>query len=152
MGIWMLGTPAAGVSFGFHGLRWRLVLKGCWGFPLSFPLIIHRSEAAVAHALSCGPASDSRCTVRVTVRPGGFPEHRQLRTSLCQVFVDGGWRPDFLSSIRTCSVISRCLHLCFRMDHHDWQRGRSRGHRRYEDDEGKKTVKQLWNMPELLSP
>uniref|UniRef100_A0A3B4VQI9 Anion exchange protein n=1 Tax=Seriola dumerili TaxID=41447 RepID=A0A3B4VQI9_SERDU len=31
--------------------------------------------------------------------------------------------------------MQRILHLDSRMDHHDWQRGRSRGHRHYDDDD-----------------
>lgn len=39
--VGVLGIPPVAVSFGFHGLSCSLVLKGCWGFPLSFPLVIH---------------------------------------------------------------------------------------------------------------
>lgn len=36
--------------------------------------------------------------------------------------------------------IKESVNFCSRMDHHDWQRGRSRGHRRYDDDDGEKTI------------
>lgn len=99
--------------------------KGCSRFPLSFPLVTHRS-AEVA-----GPRASPRSSA-VSSRPhepGNHPEltcflHERL---LCSLYFSPG-------------SILVSLPDCFRMDHHDWQRGRSRGHRRYdEDDEGEET-------------
>lgn len=52
--------------------------------------------------------------------------------------IERGWRCLSVCLLTSKPLLhSSSLHFCFRMDHHDWQRGPSRGHRRYEEeDEG----------------
>lgn len=160
--VGVLGIPPVAVSFGFHGLSCSLVLKGCWGFPLSFPLVIHWSvEVAVAHVSPCGSAITSHgrrghCKARRIL----WPDKRR-KSVTCYGFILGFLQikesvivSPFFSSHQHPYLFHKPPYLCmsvFRMDHHDWQRGRSRGHRRYDDDDGEKTIT-MWSGQLPLSP